>query len=202
MKKLLTEPQLRELYGLPNERATKKVLSKLEMHSKNFISNSPFVVISSCSSLGKMDASPRGGAKGFIQILNDHQIIIPDFKGNNRIDTLVNIVETGNIGILFMIPGIDETLRINGKATISTDEELLNRFNTEFKKPISCIIVRIEEVFLHCAKAFMRSQLWNIEEQLDPKGFPSMGTMMKDQLKLDITPEQREDMIKRYRKDL
>lgn len=197
----MKEAQLRELYGLPAERARKKVLSELEEHSLNFISLSPFLVVSSTSSDGRMDASPRGGDPGFVKVSKD-QLFIPDFKGNNRIDSLINISQTGRVGLLFMIPGIDETLRVNGSATITTDPAILSKVDDNGKSPLSCIVVQVEEVFLHCAKAFMRSALWSDKNRIDPKNFPSIGQMIKDQLKLSIEAESREDMIKRYSKDL
>lgn len=197
----MKEAQLRELYGLPAERARKKVLSELEEHSLNFILLSPFLVVSSTSSDGRMDASPRGGDPGFVKVSKD-QLFIPDFKGNNRIDSLINISQTGRVGLLFMIPGIDETLRVNGSATITTDPAILSKVDDNGKSPLSCIVVQVEEVFLHCAKAFMRSALWSDKNRIDPKNFPSIGQMIKDQLKLNIEAESREDMIKRYSKDL
>lgn len=196
------EAQLRALYELPKGRAKVKVLKRLETHSRNFINTSPFVVLSTVDKNHQMDASPRGGSPGFVQISNDKELLIPDFKGNNRVDSLSNIVETGSIGLLFFIPGIDETLRVNGKATVTTSEDFLARFTSDSKLPISCIVVSIEEVFLHCAKAFMRSKLWNMESQIDPSGFPSLGKMLNDQLESDGKEETRENMIKRYLKDI
>lgn len=200
--KITSKSQLREIYSFPSGRSKDKVLKELEPHSTHFISSSPFVVISTIDENGHMDASPRGGGPGFVKIANNREILIPDFKGNNRVDSLNNIIETGRIGLLFFVPGIDETLRVNGSAVISTSEEILNSFTSDSKPPISCIVVSIEEVFLHCAKAFMRSQLWNNETFLNPKDFPSMGQMMKDQLKTTTEAESREAMIDRYSKDL
>lgn len=200
--KITSESQLREIYENPRGRAKDKVLASLDKHAAHFINCAPFVVISTVSTLGKMDASPRGGEAGFVKISNAQELIIPDYKGNNRVDSLTNIVETSSIGMLFMIPGIDETLRINGKANITTETELLNYFSKEPKLPISCIVVAIEEVFLHCAKAFMRSKLWKQESLINPSDFPTMGQMLKDQLGGSQVPETREEMVKRYMKDI
>lgn len=194
--------QIREIYGYPKGRAKKKVLSSLEKHSKHFINCSPFVVLSTVNNQNRMDASPRGGKSGFIKVLNNKQLIVPDYKGNNRIDSLTNIIETKTIGLLFMIPGIDETLRINGSASIESSDDYLNLFKEESKKPITCIKITIEELFLHCAKAFMRSKLWDASTHLNPSTFPNMGTMLKDQLNSNQEPESREEMIKRYLKDI
>lgn len=198
---LKNESQLREIYGIPKGRAQKKVLTSIEKHGVNFISKSPFMVLSSSSKSGKMDASPRGGKPGFVKVLNN-QLLIPDSKGNNRIDSLVNISETNSVGLLFMIPGIDETLRVNGKAIITTSNETLSRFSDDKSQPISCIIVTIDEIFLHCAKAFMRSNLWDISSQINSNDFPTMGQMMNDQLNVKGIPETREDMKKRYLENL
>lgn len=201
-RKITTIQQLRDLYGYPKGRAKDKVLNGLEKHAINFINHSPFLVISTADDKGKQDASPRGGLPGFIKVLNNKQLVIPDAKGNNRIDSLSNIIETGNIGLLFLIPGVDETLRINGDAYISTDDELLELFSSEKNPPKSCIVVAVKEVFLHCAKAFMRSRLWDESSKINRDNFPTMGQMLKDQLDSKEAPETREAMIKRYQKDL
>ena len=194
--------QLREVYEFPKGRAKDKVLGSLDKHASHFINCSPFMVISTVDGHGKMDASPRGGEPGFVKISNSKELIIPDFKGNNRVDSLTNIVETNRIGIIFLIPGIDETLRVNGDAFISTSENIINQFSKETKLPISCIVVSINEVFLHCAKAFMRSKLWDMNAQLNSSEFPTMGKMLKDQLGSVGEPESREEMRNRYLKDL
>ncbi len=197
-----TKEQLRELYGWPKGRAGKKVLPKLEKHSKNFIQHSPFFVMSTYDKEGRTDASPRGGKVGFVKILDDNTVIIPDSKGNNRVDSLVNLVETGNIGCLFFIPGIEETLRINGTAIISTKPEYLSLFPEERNPTKTCIKVNITEVFLHCAKALMRSELWKTTYRIERPGFPTMGTMLNEQLGTNVAFESQEDMVKRYEKDL
>ena len=196
-----SEAELRELYGYPGERAVKKSLRRLDKHALNFISKSPFVVISTAGADGTLDSSPRGGAAGFVQVI-DGRLAIPDYRGNNRLDSLKNIVESGRVGMLFFIPGIDETLRVNGKAVMTTDEAILERFTGNFKPPLTCIVVEVEEFFLHCAKAFMRSRLWDPGIQLDKNEFPTMGQMLKDQLNSDEEPEAREDMVKRYKENL
>lgn len=170
---ITNEIQLRSVYGYPSDRVRKKDIAFLDKHAKNFIAKSPFLVLSTSNKFGQLDASPRGGHPGFVKIYND-TLQIPDYKGNSRIDSLVNIVETGHVGILFMIPGIDETLRVNGKAKITMDTEVLKEFDCEFKPPISCIVVQVQELFLHCAKAFMRSKLWDDSSKVDVETFPSM----------------------------
>lgn len=200
--KISSEAQLRELYGFPSGRAAKKSLLALDPHAKNFINKSPFVVLATYNSSGKMDNSPRGGNPGFVHVLDDKHILIPDSKGNNRLDSLVNIVENGRVGLFFMLPGINETLRINGSAEIRTDQELLDRFAAEQNLPKVCLVIHVEEMFLHCAKALMRSKLWSKESQLSRDEFPTMGRMLKDQLQGPEEVESYEDMVKRYEKDL
>lgn len=149
-----------------------------------------------------MDASRRGSVSGFVKVIDSKTLFIPDVKGNNRVDSISNIIETGQIGILFLIPGVDETLRINGSAYLSTDKGYLKLFTEEQNPPIACVVVSVEESFLHCAKAFMRSKLWDVSSQIDRDSFPTMGQMLKDQLGSMESPESREAMIERYKPDL
>lgn len=200
--RIQTLDQLRDLYGFPSERATQKQLAELDVHSMNFIQKSPFLVIATGSKKGAMDVSPRGGKAGFVHILNSKELLIPDIKGNKRIDSLVNIVETGRIGMLFFIPGVDETLRVNGGAYISTDPAHLNLYASRKNPPISCLVVQVEEAFIHCAKAFMRSNLWDTTSHFKRSDFPTIGQILKDQLKTTGEPESQEDMLKRYQGDL
>lgn len=199
---LESEEQLREIYGYPKGRAKDKQLPSLERHSSNFLAHSPFVTISTYAKSGSVDCSPRGGSPGFVKIINDNCIILPDGKGNNRLDSLVNIIEMGHIGCLFLIPGVDETLRVNGLARVSTSPEYLNLFSDDKNPPKTCIEITIKEVFLHCAKALMRSELWSLKTQIDRAGFPTMGAMINDQLSIKDDPETQEDMLARYKRDL
>ena len=200
--KIENEAQLRELYGYPSGRSNEKVLNHLEKHAINFIDFSPFLMMSTSSRKGEMDASPRGGVSGFVKVMDKKILVIPDAKGNNRVDSISNIIETGRLGLLFLIPGVDETLRINGSAFLSTDTKYLELFTEEKKPPKACVVVKVEEAFLHCAKAFMRSKLWDASAQVDRDSFPTMGQMLKDQLGSQDDPETREAMIRRYKMDL
>lgn len=197
-----SEEQLRELYGHAKGRAKDKQLPCLEYHSSNFIRHSPFIALSTYASSGAVDCSPRGGAPGFVKILNDRCIILADSKGNNRLDSLVNIIDTGDVGCMFLIPGVNETLRVNGRARISTAAEHLELFANDNNPPKTCIEITIKEVFLHCAKALMRSELWSSESKIDRSSFPTMGTMINDQLSISTTPETQEQMVARYEHDL
>ena len=197
-----SEEKLRQIYGYPKGRAKDKQLRYLEHHSRNFIEHSPFVAISTYAKSGSVDCSPRGGKPGFVKILNDNCIVMPDGKGNNRLDSLVNIIETADIGCLFLIPGVDETLRVNGTARISTSVEHLGLFSDDRNPPKTCVEITIKEVFLHCAKALMRSELWSSISKIDRSSFPTMGAMINDQLSISDTPETQEDMVARYKNDL
>jgi hypothetical protein len=194
--------QLRALYGYPKGRAKDKVLQALDKHAVNFIKTSPFLIMSTVSAEGQMDASPRGGQAGFVKIIDKNTIIIPDSKGNNRLDSLSNIIETESVGMIFLIPGVDETLRINGKAQISTSPEYLSLFKSENNLPKVCIVVSIEELFLHCAKALMRSKLWHEDSKIERSSFPTMGKMLNEQLGIKDQVETQEEMVERYYKDL
>ena len=200
--KITSVEQLRQLYDLPKGRAKDKQFDSLDKHSIHFIENSPFLVLSTFDSNKNMDNSPRGGEVGFVKVMDNKQFIIPDAKGNNRMDSVINIIETNRVGILFLIPGIDETLRINGNAFISTDTHYLSLFDHLNNKPKACIVVNVEEMFLHCAKALIRSKLWLAESQIERNSFPTMGKMLKDQLNTPEEPESHEEMIKRYSPDL
>ncbi|PHQ79711.1 MAG: phosphohydrolase [Thalassobium sp.] len=200
--KLSTEEDLRKYYDVASGRAKVKSLLELEKHCINFIETSPFVVISSFDKDKNMDCSPRGGHPGFVQVVDNKTIVIPDAKGNNRIDIMGNIAQSERVGSLFMIPGIDETLRLNGKAYISDDPKLLALFANDSKPAITCIVIDIEEVFLHCAKAFMRSKLWAPESLVPRDQFPTMGRMLKDQLNGPEEIESHADMVERYNKNL
>jgi len=193
---------LRALYAEPRERAVKKQLGALDPHARRFVELSPFVVLASCSAGGAMDASPRGGAPGFVKMPDAHTLLLPDAPGNNRLDSFSNIVETGRAGLLFLIPGFDETLRINGSAVLSTDAADIERCTDEKRAPKLVIRVGVQEVYLHCAKAFMRSRLWSAESQVPRSAMPTMGRMIADQAGIDIAPETQEEMVRRYAADL
>ncbi|CAM0558054.1 pyridoxamine 5'-phosphate oxidase family protein [Vreelandella titanicae] len=196
-----TTEELYQLYPEPKERALKKQLSRLDRHCQRFIELSPFVVIATGNASG-FDASPRGGEPGFIKVVDDLTLVIPDSPGNNRLDSLKNIVESGQAGLLFLIPGVDETLRINGAAHVSVDEEKLQLFASEKRAPKVVIEVTVEEAYLHCAKAFMRSKLWADESRRERSVLPTMGQMIHEQIGRSGSPESQEEMLARYAQDI
>jgi PPOX class probable FMN-dependent enzyme len=183
---LRTEEQLRELYGEVMGRAAQKALSKLDPHCRHIIATSPFLLLSSAGADGTADVSPKGDMPGFVHVIDDNTIAIPDRPGNRRIDTLINIVGNPNVAAIFMIPGVRETLRVNGKAEISNDPELLEKMAVQGKLPITAIVIHVEQTFLHCAKAIIRSKLWD-EGSKVPKGtIPSLSKILADQLNWEI----------------
>jgi PPOX class probable FMN-dependent enzyme len=173
---------IREIYGEPNPRAVKKQLPRLEKHSRAFIAHSPFLVIASTDPSGRCDASPKGDAPGFVQVLDDTTLLIPDRLGNNRIDTIGNLLTCPGVGLIFFVPGLRETLRVNGSAQITTDPALLEPCAVNGKAPRSGILVTAEEVYFHCGKALIRSDLWNPDKQLAPSEFPSLGRIITEQI--------------------
>ncbi|HEX3524496.1 MAG TPA: pyridoxamine 5'-phosphate oxidase family protein, partial [Stellaceae bacterium] len=174
--------ELRELYGPPGERSVKKQLSRFDKHCRAFIARSPFLVMASSDPSGRCDASPKGDAPGFVQVLDDETLLIPDRLGNNRVDTIGNLLERPGVGLIFFVPGLNETLRVNGRARITTDTALLEPLAVNGKVPRSAILVAAEEVYFHCGKALIRSDLWNPEKQLSRSEFPSLGRILADQI--------------------
>ena len=194
--------QLRALYPAPKPRAYQKQLSALDVHCRSFIALSPFLVLASTSATRKLDASPRGGVPGFVNVLDDRTLLVPDAKGNNRLDTLHNIIETGQLGLIFLIPGVDETLRINGAARLSTAEAHLQLFAGQKNPPALAIEVTVQEAYLHCAKAFMRSNLWQPSALVPRSALPPLGVMIASQIGLAAPTETQEQMLARYTADL
>lgn len=197
-----TLEQLREHYPPAQGRALSKQLDHLDPHCIAFIGLSPFAVLATGGAAGQLDASPRGGAPGFVQVLDRHTLLLPDAKGNNRLDSFSNIAETGRAGLLFMIPGVDETLRVNGEASLSDDAVLLALFAGERNPPRLVMRLRVAEAYLHCAKALMRSRLWDSAAQVERSVLPSMGQMISDQTGGSATLESQAQMLARYAADL
>ena len=199
---ITTLEALRALYAPARERSVQKEIPQLDAHCAHFIALSPFVVVASAGTDGAMDASPRGGERGFVKVLDAGTLLIPDSPGNNRLDTLENIVHTGRVGLLFLVPGVDETLRVNGTAVLTADEVTLARCADAKRAPKLVIRVTVEAAYLHCAKALMRSKLWDASRRLDRAALPSMGEMLRDQIGGDVAAETQEQMLARYAVDL
>jgi uncharacterized protein len=175
------EQTLRGMFEATHDLAAVKCLNKLDRHSQDFIRRSPFICIGTQNTSGKADVSPRGDPVGFVKILDECTLAIPDRPGNNRLDTLVNIIANPSVGLLFIIPGFDDTLRVNGQATLMTDPEILARMKVNDRTPKLAIVVTVTEAFLHCAKAFRRSHLWSPEHFQDRHEMPSLLKIILDQ---------------------
>jgi len=156
-----SEETLRAIIGgEPSEVARKKELPALDPHARAFIARSPFLLLGTSGPDGRCDVSPKGDAPGFVRVLDDQHLVIPDRPGNKRLDGMRNILTNPHVGLIFLIPGRRETLRVNGRACVTRDEALLASMDAQGKRPLLAIGVEVEEVFLHCAKAFIRSSLW------------------------------------------
>ncbi|MFB3167250.1 pyridoxamine 5'-phosphate oxidase family protein [Neobacillus sp. 179-C4.2 HS] len=173
-----SEEELRRLIGFPSELVERKMITYLDHNCEEYISKSPFLVISSSDQSGNCDVSPRGDMAGFVKVLNEKYLIIPERPGNKRIDTMRNILANPNVGLLFMIPGLGETLRVNGKACLVRDNELLEQMEVKGRKPLLGIGVEVEECFIHCAKAFKRSGVWDLSSWVDEESLPSAAKMI------------------------
>ncbi len=172
---------LRDLFPPTHAVAIAKSLTCLDTHARDFIARSPFVCIGTRSADGTADVSPRGDPCGFVKVLDDTTLLIPDRPGNNRLDTLANIVSAPSVGLLFMIPGYDETMRVNGTAQVTRDPDLLAMLAVQEREPRVAIVVTINEVFIHCAKAFRRSKLWDPASLQDRSEMPSLIKIVLDQ---------------------
>ncbi len=184
--------EIRGIYGQPAERAVKKQLPRLEKHSRAFIALSPFLVIATADRNGRCDASPKGDAPGFVTVLDDHTLLIPDRLGNNRVDTIGNLLDAPGVGLIFFVPGLLETLRVNGTARITTDPALLEPTAVNGKVPRSGILVSVEEVYFHCGKALIRSDLWNPDKHVARSDFPSLGRIITEQINEGGSVEEAE----------
>ena len=171
--------ELESVYGKPNERSVRKEISYISEDYAAFILASPFVMLASAGEDG-LDCSPKGDAMGFVRILDPHTLAIPDRPGNNRIDTLRNLVHDPRIALLFLVPGAGEMMRVNGRASIADDTDLLASFSVNGKPPRTVILVHVESVYFHCSKAVVRSDLWNAEKHVDRASLPSAGAMLKN----------------------
>jgi hypothetical protein len=200
MSAITSEAALRALHPPPTDRAVRKELDRLDAHCRRFIALSPFLVLASADGEGRMDATPRGGDPGFVEVADDRTLLLPDRPGNNRLDSLTNLTERPEVGLLFMVPGVDETLRVNGTAELRTDADLRQRFQVSKRPPAVVLRITVREAYLHCAKALMRSRLWDPEGRIDRSELPTMGEMMRDQV--GSAAESQEAMVARYRTQL
>jgi uncharacterized protein len=181
MTTIVSESDLRECYAAPNEMVQKKILPRLDKHARAFIALSPFLVLATHGPDGA-DCSPRGDAPGFVRVENDTTLLLPDRRGNNLIDSLRNVTQSPDVGLLFMVPGINETLRVNGRAAIITDAARLQPMAVQGRAPTSALEIGVREVFFHCGKALIRSDLWNADKHVPRSSFPPLGRVIADQI--------------------
>jgi len=192
-----SEDELAALYGPPVEAVVSKIIERLDGHCRDFIARAPFVLVATADGEGNCDVSPKGGAPGFVQVLGERRLAIPDAPGNKLVYSLRNIVRTRRVGLLFLIPGIEETLRMNGRACLTRDAALLDRLAGEgsAKAPKVAIGVDVDEAFLHCAKAFKRSALWRPDDWPDTGGLASAAQIWRDHMALDLTTQDVQEFV-------
>jgi PPOX class probable FMN-dependent enzyme len=179
-----TLAELRTIYGVPgaDALAVRCVLPHLDKHHRAFIALSPFVVIASADAKGLTDVSPRGDLPGFVGVLDDHTLVLPDRPGNKKLETLSNVLENANVALIFFVPGRTDSLRVNGRAQITTAPALLEPLAVQSKSPRSALLISVEEAWLHCGKALIRSRLWEADAKVAPDALPTLGKMLADQV--------------------
>ena len=186
---ITTIDELREVLPEPGGRARAKDIGVIDEHCRDFIARAPFLLIGTAGAAGNCDVSPKGDAPGFVQVLDEHTLLIPDRPGNQRADSLTNLVENPHVGLLFVVPGVDWTLRVNGRATIVRDADVLERSAVNGKRPALGIAVDVEEAFLHCPRCFARSNLWDTNTWMPEDEHPSFAQVIRDHAKIELPLE-------------
>ncbi len=179
MSIIATIEQLEAIYGQPNEASTVKVADRVTPQYRRLIEKSPFAALATCGPEG-LDCSPRGDRAGFVRIHDDKTLMMPDRRGNNRVDSLRNIVRDPRVALLFLIPGSGSTLRVIGRARVSADTDLLASFAIDGKVPRTVVVIGVEEIYFQCARAIVRSELWNPDRRVDPRDLPTPGQILAD----------------------
>ncbi len=202
-----SEEALREFIGRPHDLAVAKAIDHLDKYCRAFIARSPFLTIGTAAANGRGDVSPRGDQPGFVQVLDDHTLFIPDRPGNNRLDTMANIIANPNVGVLFLVPGFEDCLRVNGRASIVADDVLLEAATVKGKTPRIGIRVAVDEAYLHCAKAIRRAKLWDPDSLHERRELPSLGKMILEQTAAapppaEVVAEVDEYIEENYRTEL
>lgn len=193
--------EVRARLGDPEPMIEAKVGDHVDKHARRFIAHSPFLTLATADAAGRADCSPRGDYPGFVKVLDEHTVAMPDRTGNKIADSFRNIAENDGVGMLFFVPGMRETLRVNGRAYVTDEPDVLARMRTEAKEPILAIVVEVEQVYFHCGRALIRSRLWDPASQALAEELPSAGEIVTDQLGMDIDPAQFEAMLEAgYRK--
>lgn len=182
MNEITDAEALRAHMGQISPMAVRKVLPRLDRHSRHFIALSPLLVLATADRDGRVDASPRGDPPGFVRMLDDATLLVPDRPGNNRVDSFGNVLSAPGVGLIFFVPGIDETLRVNGTARLLTEAEPLATLEVNGKRPRTGLLVHIEEVFFHCGKALKRARLWDDGARIQRSSFPTLGRIITEQV--------------------
>jgi PPOX class probable FMN-dependent enzyme len=189
------DDELAALYGAAVEAVTNKIIDRLDRHCRDFVARAPFVLVATADAAGNCDVSPKGGLPGFVRVLDEQRLAIPDAPGNKLVYSLRNVFATGRVGLLFLIPGLEETLRVNGRACLTRDAVLLEQLAGQDKPPKVAIGVEVEEAFLHCAKAFKRSALWRPGDWPDREGLASPAQIWRDHMALDMTTQDVQEFV-------
>lgn len=176
---------LRAIYRPPGRGPVDKVIHRLDQHCADFLAKSPFFVLSSADADGVCDGSPKGGPAGFVRVLDEQRLAWPDYAGNNRLDSFQNLVTNDSVALLFLIPGLDETLRVNGTAELLTDPALCEQLAIDGKPARVVVVVTVREAYIHCAKALRRAELWSADSWLHPDELPSAACIVKDHAAID-----------------
>ncbi|MFN0028119.1 MAG: MSMEG_1061 family FMN-dependent PPOX-type flavoprotein [Acidimicrobiales bacterium] len=185
-----SQEALREVYRSAPDGVRAKVVDHLDSLACEFIARSPFVLLSTAYAGGRCDVSPRGGPAGFVKVLDERRVVVPDLNGNNLLDSIENILANGHAGLLFLVPGTDETLRVNGRAVLSVEPSLLDLFEGELRRPKAVIGVEIEQAYVHCAKSFRRGGVWNPQSWPSAGEVPSAAAMLSVHTASGRTPEE------------
>ena len=199
---IASEEQLRELYRHPHELVRRKKIDHLDDGCRDVIAAAPLVLLATSAPGGACEVSPRGGPPGFVRVLDERRLAIPDLNGNNLLDSITNIVANPHVGLLFVLPGRDETLRVNGRAWVVTDDAVLDGFTAELKRPKAAIGVAVDDAFVHCAKSFRRGRVWD-PASWAPDVAPSAAELLTCHIQLEATPDQlAADLEAGYARDL
>lgn len=191
--------ELRAVVGEVHLIAERKVLDRLDHFCRDFIALSPFLVLASSDSEGRADASPRGDGPGFVQVLDEKTLLIPDRRGNNRVDSFGNVLSSPGVGLVFFVPGINETLRVNGRARLTRDTALLEPTTVQEKTPKLGLLVEVDEAYFHCGKALIRSKLWAQDAQVERSSFPTLGRIVAEQTRAVDAAEADANLEEAYR---
>ncbi|WP_103962888.1 pyridoxamine 5'-phosphate oxidase family protein [Nonomuraea solani] len=188
IRTVATEAELRAIVKEPPQTIWDKDIARIDAHARTIIAHSPFVLLATSNSDGTCDVSPRGDPAGSVLVLDDHRLVLADRPGNQRLDSLRNVLRNPHAGLLFIVPGMNETLRVNGRATLVSDAPFFDDLVVQNKRPRLAILIDVEELYMHCAKAFLRASLWKPETWPDRKSLPTLGQIAKDQMGIKGVP--------------